>query len=174
MIKKNNIHGIDHVGLTVPNIEEASEFFEKAFDAIVLYDTYTKDQPVRDNDFTHQRMGIPDTMGEKAIRMISLPNGPGIELFEFVGPDQGKASVPSDLGWQHVAFYVDDMEAAVEQVEAAGGKRNADPVNLSGIEEGAGNQFCYCKTPWGSSVELISYPTPQPYLKSAVRRKWSV
>lgn len=169
-----NIHGIDHVGLTVPSIETASQFFIDAFDATILYDTYTKRQPIRDNAFTQQRLGIPASMGEVAIRMLSLPNGPGIELFEFVGPDQRAASVPSDLGWQHVAFYVDDMTTAVQQVEQAGGRRNADPIPLSGVEAGPGNQFCYCKAPWGASIELISYPSPQPYLAATDQQKWRV
>ena len=174
MINKNNVHGIDHIGLTVPDIDKACEFFEEAFNAVVLYDTYTKGQPVRNNDFTHHRLRIPNSMGETAIRMISLPNGPGIELFEFIGPDQSSANVPSDIGWQHVAFYVDDIDFAIEQVERAGGRRNSNPVNLSGIEAGDKNQFCYCITPWGSSIELITYPTPQPYLKNSTRRKWTV
>lgn len=66
------------------------------------------------------------------------------------------------------------MQKALAQVEAVGGKRNTDPVDLSGAEGGAGNQFCYCKTPWGSSIELITYPTPQPYMQQTSLRKWKV
>lgn len=171
---KQMIHGIDHVGLTVPDIEEATHFFMRALDAQVLYDTYKKTQPLRDSAFTKQRLGIPDSMSEAAIRMLVLPNGPGIELFEFVGEDQGKPCVPSDLGWQHVAFYVEDMTAALTKVEAAGGIRNSEPVALSGLEAGKGNLFCYCLTPWGSTIELISYPSRQPYLEQTSRRKWRV
>lgn len=170
----NNIHGIDHVGITVPDIDKATEFFVKALDAIVLYDTFTKDQPPRDSEFTRKRLGIESGTAEVAIRMLALPNGPGLELFEFYDPHQKGPVSPADLGWQHVAFYVEDMQKALVQVEAAGGKRNADPVALSGLEAGEGNYFCYCKTPWGSSIELISYPTPQPYIKVAPRKKWQV
>lgn len=133
-----------------------------------------KTQPIRDSEFTKKRLGIPEDMAERAIRMIGLPNGPQIELFEFKGPDQHGPVNPADFGWQHVAFYVDDIDEAVAKVEAAGGKRNADPIPLSGIEAGEGNKFCYCHTPWGSSIELITYPTPQPYLDESSRRKWPV
>lgn len=169
-----NIHGIDHIGVTVPDIEEATTFFVQALDATVLYDTYTKDQPPRDSDFTRKRLGIAKGTIEVAIRMLALTNGPGLELFEFIDPERIGPVTPADFGWQHIALYVDDMTKALQQVESAGGKRNADPVELSGLEAGEGNQFCYCKTPWGSSLELISYPTPQPYLKIAPRRKWQV
>lgn len=169
-----NIHGIDHIGLTVPDLNEATDFLVNALGAEVLYDTYTLDQPPRNSEFTHRRLGIKDTMAQRAIRMLVMPNGPSIELFQYEGPDQQGAITPADIGWQHIAFYVDDMDAAVERIERFGGKRNADPVDLSGIEAGAGNKFCYLKTPWGSSIELISYPTPQPYLETASREKWRV
>ena len=169
-----NVHGIDHVGLTVPDLEAATRFFVDGLQATVLYDTYRTDQPPRDNDETHRRLGIPDSMAERAIRMITLPNGPGIELFEYSGPDQRAAAVPSDLGWQHIGVYVDDLDLALTRIEAAGGRRNADPTALNGPEGGEGNRFVYVRTPWGSSVELISYPTPQPYLSTAPRPKWQV
>jgi len=170
----NNMHGIDHIGLTVLNLDEATQFFSEALDATVIYDTYKKTEPIKDAAFTKKRLGIPNDMAERAIRMIGLPNGPQIELFEFVGPNQAGPVAPSDYGWQHIAFKVDDIQEAVAKVEAAGGKRNADPTDLGGIEAGAGNQFCYCRTPWGSTIELIAYPTPQPYLAQAERRKWDV
>lgn len=170
----NNVHGIDHIGLTVPNLDDATEFFIKALNATVLYDTYKKSEPIRDSEFTKKRLGIGHDMAERAIRMIGMPNGAQIELFEFSGPNQKMAITPADFGWQHVAFYVDDIDFAIAQVELAGGKRNSDPVELGGIESGIGNKFCYCLTPWGSSIELITYPTPQPYLNDAKRRKWPV
>lgn len=171
---KHNTHGIDHIGLTVPNIEDATIFFSKAFSAEIVYDTYTKKDTPRTSHETTTRLGIAENMAERAIRMIGLPNGPQIELFEFEGGTQQPAITPADFGWQHVAFYVDDIDQAVNEVEQAGGKRNADPIELSGVESGEGNRFCYCKTPWGSTIELISYPTPQPYLEKASRRKWPV
>lgn len=170
----NSLRGIDHIGLTVPNLDEATKFLVEAFDAVVLYDTYTLDQPPRNSEFTHKRLGIADSMAQRAIRTVALPFGPGIELFQYEGPDQREAVTPADIGWQHIAFYVDNMNEALAKVEAAGGKRNSDPVPLSGIEGGDGNYFCYCRTPWGSSIELITYPTPQPYLETAPRAKWHV
>ncbi len=167
-----NVHGIDHIGLTVPDLEQATQFLCNALGAEVIYDTYTLDQPPRNSEFTHRRLGIADSMAQRAIRTLGLPNGPGIELFQYEGPDQREAVTPADVGWQHLAVYVDDIEEALRKVEEFGGKRNSDPVPLSGIEGGEGNFFVYCKTPWGSSLELLTYPTPQPYLKTSHRAKW--
>jgi len=84
----NNIHGIDHIGLTVPNLEQATTFLINALNATVLYDTYKKSEPIRDSDFTRKRLGIGHDMVERAIRMIGLANGAQIELFEFSGSNQ--------------------------------------------------------------------------------------
>ena len=37
-MEKNIFRGIDHVGITVPNVNEASDFLVKAFNAKILYD----------------------------------------------------------------------------------------------------------------------------------------
>lgn len=164
---------IDHVGVTVPDVHAATRFFEAAFDAVVLYDMRCRTETPNGSAEAHGYLGIPGTMAQGAIRMLALPEGPGLELFEYLGPDQRDAANPSDLGWQHLALYVDDLDDALARVEAAGGTRNSDPRDLRGLEAGAGNRFVYTRTPWGSTLELVSYPTPQPYLLMAPRAKWA-
>lgn len=173
-MSEKRIHGIDHIGLTVPDIESATQFFQEALAGEVIYDTFTKSEPKRDSPEVQKRLGIPSTMAQRAIRMIGFPNGPQIELFEYEGKDQSLPVTSSDLGWTHIAMYVEDIDAAVNAVEAAGGERFVDPQPLAGMEAGEGNQFCYTRTPWGSTLELISYPSPQPYLEETSRKKWQV
>ncbi|MFJ3381675.1 VOC family protein [Curtobacterium sp. NPDC090217] len=168
------VRGIDHVGLTVPDIDAASDFFVRGLGAVVLYDRFLRSDPVRRTPDVQQRLGIPHTMAQGALRMLALPNGPGLELFEYHGRGQRAASRASDLGWQHVAFYVDDLDFALAGLEAAGGHRYADPRDLGGNESGSGNRFVYVGTPWGSTLELISYPTLQEAEITAPRRKWRV
>ena len=164
---------IDHIGVTVPDIDAATTFFEAAFDAVVLYDMRRRDEPANSTSEAHGYLGIPGTMAQGAMRMLALPDGPGIELFEYLGPDQRDAAHPSDLGWQHLALYADDLDATLARVEAAGATRNSDPRPLRGLEAGDGNRFVYTRTPWGSTLELVSYPSPQPYLLQAPRAKWA-
>jgi hypothetical protein len=115
-------------------------------------------------------------MAQRAARMLGLPDGPGIDLYVYEGPDQRDAVLPSDLGWQHVAFDVDvdDIDLAVANVEATGGYRNADPSDLTGVEQGEGDEFVYLTTPWGSTVELITHRSQQPHLTSAAHSQWNV
>lgn len=164
---------IDHVGVTVPDIEAATAFFVAAFDAVVLYDMRRRTEAPNGSPEAHAYLGIPSSMAQGAMRMLALPDGPGLELFEYHGPDQGDAAHPSDLGWQHLAVYADDLDATLARVEAAGGTRNSDPRPLRGLEAGDGNRFVYTRTPWGSTLELVSYPSPQPYLLEAPRAKWA-
>ncbi|WP_133518883.1 VOC family protein [Curtobacterium flaccumfaciens] len=164
---------IDHVGVTVPDIDAATAFFEAAFDAVVLYDMRCRTEAPNDSPEAHRYLGIPRSMAQGAFRMLALPEGPGLELFEYLGADQHGAALPSDLGWQHLAIYTDDLDETLARVEAAGGSRNSDPRDLRGLEAGEGNRFVYTRTPWGSTLELVSYPTPQPYLLQAPRAKWA-
>ncbi|MFC0038780.1 VOC family protein [Actinomadura rayongensis] len=163
--------GIDHIGVTVPDLDAATRFFVEAFDAAVLYDTLRRDDgPVGGPD-TERRLGVPAGTAEVAIRMLALPNGPGIELFEFRTPRRRDPAVPSDLGWQHVAFYVDDLDAAAARVSRAGGIPLGDPRPLPGPESGPRNRFWYARTPWGGTLELLTYPDPQPYEETTDLRR---
>ncbi|WP_083295244.1 MULTISPECIES: VOC family protein [unclassified Curtobacterium] len=164
---------IDHVGVTVPDIDAATAFFEAAFDAVVLYDMRCRTEEPNATAEAHRYLGIPSTMAQGAMRMLALPDGPGLELFEYHGPDQHRPVHPADLGWQHLAMYTDDLDGTLARIEAAGGTRNSDPRDLRGLEVGEGNRFVYTRTPWGSTLELVSYPTPQPYLLVAPRAKWA-
>ncbi|MDO5697861.1 MAG: VOC family protein [Dermatophilus congolensis] len=166
------MRGIDHVGVTVPDIEEATRFFIEAFDAQVMYSPLPKGSPPRYGAFMEQRLGVPARSLQHCIRYLRLPNGPGIELFEFTNITQKEPAVPTDFGWQHVAFYVDDIHAALERVVAAGGRALTDPNPLPGVEAGPNNWFVYARTPWDSTVELISYPDPQPYEEITPLRRW--
>lgn len=170
----NKIHGIDHVGVTVPDIEQATQFFKEVLDAEVLYDMLTKDEPKRDSPQIQMRLGVPSKTAQRAIRMLKLPNGPGLELFEYEKPCQSGPVDSADIGWTHIAVYVEDVVEAVKKAETAGGKRFAAPQPLGGLEAGEGNDFCYIITPWGSTLEIISYPTPQPYQGITDKRKWQV
>ncbi|MGP2439364.1 VOC family protein [Streptomyces sp. JW3] len=164
--------GIDHVGVTVPDIPTASDFFVRALGAEVLYDTLRREDGPNGGGELEQRLGVPPGTRQRAVRMLALPAGPGLELFEFDGPRQRDPALPRDLGWQHLAVYVDDLERAVAAVERAGGRALSGPHPLPGPEAGPRNRMVYTRTPWGSTLELITYPDPQPYQHHTARRRY--
>lgn len=164
--------GIDHVGVTVPDLESATAFFVRALNAAVLYDTLPRERGPLGGDALERRLGVPSGTQQVAIRMLRLPDGPGLELFEFSGPPPNSAALPSDFGWQHLACYVDDLAAAALAVAEAGGHVLGQPKELPGPEAGPRNRFLYCRTPWNSTLELLTYPDPQPYEQRTDLRRW--
>ncbi|MGV7093647.1 VOC family protein [Siccibacter turicensis] len=169
----NPVRGMDHIGITVADIEAATQFFIDAFGAKVLYDSL----PLagEDNEGTHNEQVLNLAPGTvvKAVRMLWLRHGPGIELFQMQGPTQREPVRPSDYGLQHFAVYVEDMPEAVTRFERAGGKMFTEPQPLTfAPEKGEGNCFCYGRTPWGSVIELISTPSPLPYTQHTSLRRW--
>jgi len=165
------VHGIEHVGITVPDLEAASRFFVDAFGAEILFDNITRDAPM-EGEHLAEIFGVPTATRAFASRFLRLANGPGIELLEIVAPEQHPAARPSDFGLQHIALYVDDMTAAAERFQAAGGQMRTGPNPLVRHEAGVGNAFWYGVTPWGTSIELITSPSPQAYEESTPARRW--
>ncbi|MEE1928495.1 VOC family protein [Streptomyces sp. TRM 70351] len=166
------VRGIDHVGVTVPDLEAATAFFRHALGAEVLYDTLRREDGPKGGTGLEDRLGVPPGTEQRAIRMLALPHGPGLELFEFAGPRGRGPALPCDLGWQHLALYADDVGAAAARVAEAGGTVLGEPRPLPGPESGPGNRFVYTRTPWGSTLELLAYPDAQPYEDGTRRRRW--
>jgi catechol 2,3-dioxygenase-like lactoylglutathione lyase family enzyme len=104
--------------------------------------------------------------------MLRLGNGPNLELFSYTGVQQSQPVVPSDLGIQHICIYVDDIDAAADRLENAGGVLLSRPGRLPGGDAGEGNRYVYTRTPWGSTIELVTYPSAQAYEHHTDLRRW--
>ena len=106
----------------------------------------------------------------QTVRFLRCANGANIELFEFDSPDQREEFPrPSVPGIQHLAVYVDDLDAAVEHLLCHRVKLMSGPNPLPGPEAGEGNRFIYARTPWGLTIELISYPASMVYEQHSER-----
>lgn len=111
------IRAIEHIGITVPDLEQATTFFADAFGTEKIYDMI--DTPLSGPEVT--RLGVPQGATIEAIRMLRLGNGPNLELFVYANTEQREPALPSDFGMQHLGVYVDDIEAAATRLETAGG-----------------------------------------------------
>lgn len=168
-----SIRGIDHIGITVPDIEEATRFLIDALGAELIYQSVAPEDKNLDNEAQQKTLRLVPGTTIKAIRMFKLQHGPGIELFEMHGPDQREPLRASDFGLQHFAVYSDDIGTALQRFNTAGGEVFTTPQPLGfSTEEGAGNCFCYGLTPWGNIVEFITWPTPMPYEQETTLRRW--
>jgi catechol 2,3-dioxygenase-like lactoylglutathione lyase family enzyme len=174
--------GVDHVGITVPDVEAATGFFRDALGAEVLYDLVADYElvsppgsgPAAPLAFDlASTIGVPSGTKLRALRLLRIRNGPSIELFEYEGVSQQDPARPNDLGLQHLAFYVDDIHAVGRAIGEAGGELLDGPHPMPGLETGEGALFHYARAPWGTFIELLTYPEPQHYTRVTAGRRWT-
>src|SRR5262249_9665843 len=106
-------------------------------------------------------------------RMLHFPDGPSVELFHYSTPAQQPGARPCDLGLQHIGLYTDDIDAACVRILAAGGQVLRGPLeSRNSFEAGPGNKWCYTRTPWGPTIELVTFPSPARSESMAHERRW--
>lgn len=158
------MRGGDHIGFTVPDLDEAEDFLVGILGAVPVYTL--GERRFDDSDFMAVHLGVHPRTAIKAIRFYRLGNGTNIETFQYDSAD-GQAPQPrnSDIGGHHIAIYVDDMAAAVAFLRERGVEVMGEPVPSSGAA--AGQQWVYFRSPWGMQFELVSYPDGKAYEQDA-------
>jgi catechol 2,3-dioxygenase-like lactoylglutathione lyase family enzyme len=157
---------VDHAGFTVPDLDEAVEFFCAAFGCeLVLragpYDSVGYIWP-----------GEPEAE-PATLRLALLRHGAhNLELLEYRGcaAQLSAPPRPSEPGSGHIAFYVDDVSAALEELGALPGVRILGPVITEQEGPLTGLDWVYVLTPWGMLVELIRWPLGMPYERTTSSR----
>jgi catechol 2,3-dioxygenase-like lactoylglutathione lyase family enzyme len=163
--------GVDHVGLTVPDIVEAVAWFSEVMGATAPLSF----GPIADPQGTlmHDLLGVDPSAVISRITVLRLGHSANIELFEYEAPDQRRTHpLNSDWSGHHIAFYVTDIEIAVAHMEAKGVQKFLGPFPLS-AGPAAGQAINYFKTPFGTYIELISYPNGMAYQVPSVKPLWS-
>ncbi len=161
------LRGAEHVGITVPDFDAAIDFFVRVIGCEFILDGGVYSDP----DFMERQIGV-DRRSSFRWGFVRCANGPNFEVFEYSAPQQSPAPPRnSDIGGHHIAFYVDDIEAAVAHLRAEG-------VTVQGevqrIDSGPakGSLWVYFLSPWGMQFEAISYPKGMAYEKDAKTVLW--
>ena len=165
------VRGMNHIGLTVPDLGEAVTFFTD----VLGCQKATSFGPFRDDEGTFMQ-DLLDVDPRAVINEIVLMRcgfGSNIELFDYDAPDQ-KTVQPrnSDIGGHHIAFYVDDIDAAADYLKSKGIRTLMGPLP---VNEGpaAGQAIIYFFAPWGLQFEAISFPNGMAYEKDGGPVLWS-
>jgi methylmalonyl-CoA epimerase len=93
---------IDHIGVAVEDLDSAIKLYERSFEM----------------ELAHR-----ETVESQGVEAVLLDVGDGhIELLAPLGPDTpvGKFIAKKGPGIHHVAYAVEDIDVALEQVKAAG------------------------------------------------------
>lgn len=154
---KGGPRGIDHIGITVPDMDDAIDFLEKAFDATIIYQLVGPKDPPRKGKHVEETLALPKGAEITRQVLMRLGTGPSIELFQFSNINQQPAHMLQDFGLQHFTIFVDDMTKSIEAVKKAGGVPYYKPHRPHGIEGAKGSSGCYVKGPWGGIIELFHY-----------------
>jgi catechol 2,3-dioxygenase-like lactoylglutathione lyase family enzyme len=158
--------GVDHVGITVPNIERAIAWFHDVMgcETPLTFGPFSGVGAILDVD--------PQAVVEQ-ITHVRCGRSASIELFQYDAPDQRRTPpLNSDYAGHHIAFYVTNLVAAADYLEAKGVRRLFGPLPVT---EGpaAGQTINYFQAPWGTYIELISYPNGMAYESDPSRPLWS-
>ena len=142
-----NILATNHTSFTVSNLDRTIAFFRDALGFKV-----TSKAP-RDSALIERITGV-----KGANVMIAYVRGSGhsLELIEYSGPNDRTAVYPKpcDVGFAHVAYDVDDIDAAI----SAASSHDVNPLGpVTAIDQGPnkGSRVAYLRDPDGITIEFI-------------------
>jgi catechol 2,3-dioxygenase-like lactoylglutathione lyase family enzyme len=147
---------VDHIGVTVPDLDEAHRFFVDVLGCEYLY-SLGPFPAFDDDDWMTRHLNVHPRAVMVENRWFRCGGQAIFEVFHYTSPDQRDAMPRnSDIGGHHVAFYVDDLDAAVAHLKERGVRVLDGPTRSRGPAEG--NRWIYFLSPWGLQFELVSYP----------------
>jgi catechol 2,3-dioxygenase-like lactoylglutathione lyase family enzyme len=143
-VKRMTIQRMDHVGIVVDDLAAATAFF-------VELGLKLQGEGSVEGDWVDRVVGLEGVRAE--IAMMETPDGHGrVELAKFHAPSEraddrhAPANAP---GIRHVAFVVDDIDAAVAGLRARGAELVGEVERYKDIY-----RLCYVRGPEGIIVEL--------------------
>ena len=150
------MRAIDHVGLTVADLDRAVEFWCGRLGLRLL------------GRVTETDRDIAALLGEDSVEIEIADldaDGRIIELIRYIRPaGQPVRARSSDLGSCHIALRVDDLDAVLERIQGSQARQiSRHPVVLhdpGGAWDGVA--CCYIADPDGNIVELVQRPGAEP------------
>jgi glyoxylase I family protein len=151
------VTGVDHIGFTVPDLEQARSFLVGVLGCEYLYSLgpFAHAEPA--DNWMAEHLDVDPRAVMRRLHFFRLGGQAIFEVFQYEAPDQRTVRPRnSDIGGHHVALYVEDMDAAVAFLRERGLTVLGDPTVSKGASEG--QRWVYFLSPWGMQFELVSYP----------------
>ena len=147
---------LDHIGFTVPDLEQARAFLVDVLGCEYMYSL----GPFRhdDSDWMREHLNVDPRTVMRQLHFFRCGGQAVFEVFEYDAADQDTVQPRnSDVGGHHIALYVDDLDVAVDYLRQQPGVRVlGEPTASRGPSEG--QRWIYFLSPWGMQFELVSYP----------------
>ena len=170
MKEKKYPRSFSHIGITVPNIIKAVEFYEEVMGWYVIM---TPSVVTEENDTAIGQMCI-DVLGENwgtfEIAHLSTSDGIGIELFSFPNMDKKKPEFsPFNTGLFHFCIQDPDIETLVNKIVEYGGKQRM-PIREYYPKEKP-YKMVYVEDPFGIVFEIYTHSYELTYSSGAYQDK---
>lgn len=138
------IQRIDHIGITVSDIEAAKQFFiDLGFELV--------GEDVVEGELVDRIIGLQGVKSK--IAMLRTPDGSvDIEFSQFIAPssvDGSQGALVNALGIRHLCFAVDDLEGLVAKMKPKGAELIGEIVNYENFYK-----LCYLRGPDGIILEF--------------------
>jgi methylmalonyl-CoA/ethylmalonyl-CoA epimerase len=132
---------VDHVGVAVPDIEQAIAFYRDTFGLTLVHEEINEDQGVRE---AMMATGRPPELGATQVQLLApiSPDSPLARFLDRHGP-----------GVQQVAYRVDDVEATAKALRDKGLRVLYDEPRRG--TAGSRVNFVHPKDAGGVLVELV-------------------
>jgi len=145
-----NVLSTNHTSFTVSNLDRSIAFFTEALGFELI------SRAPRDSAIIEQITGVKGAQLD-----VAYVQGPGhrLELIQYLAPaEKGRVrSLPCDTGFAHIAYDVDDIDAAIAASKPHGVIPIGDPV---AIDKGPnkGGRVVYLRDPDDVTIEYIQKP----------------
>ena len=146
---------IDHVNIVVEDLPRMTAFYRDALGLKVIREVTIQ------GDWIEAITLLPKV--EADVVYLQPPTGPPLELIAYRSPEGSRPDhleKPNTKGLRHLAFLVEDLDAAVESVCDAGGERLAPVQKVPTTQAEFGTRqkwIVYCRDPEGNLLEFCDY-----------------
>jgi catechol 2,3-dioxygenase-like lactoylglutathione lyase family enzyme len=149
--KPFRIIAADHTGITVSNLERALDFWQNVLGLELSHRTHQTGELASE---------ITGVAGAEISLAVLKGYGHKIELLEYLSPvDRKHVDLrPCDVGAVHVALTVDNLDAVLSAIAAAGWKAAGKAQTLKSGPN-AGRRVVYVRDPDGTTIEFMEPPS---------------
>ena len=158
MVEDTYPRGLAHLGLTVDDIHEATEWYSE----VLGFNVVMEPVEVENEGFFGRQ--VTDLLGDFETMWIShlaTGNQIGVELFQFEDTAGKSDQDPHAPGYFHMTIIDPNVEEMAQRIEENGGEAFSEVWPVNGEDDEY--RLAYCKDPWGNLLEVFSHSDERIY-----------